>query len=116
MATINTSVNSGGGTQQASFSVEPDRIPAMVAKYEDAKDELTDILRAVRRNGFISPPGDDEVSKAASKAISELMGSDEGIVKVVTDARDHLQNQIEQLKAAQQAYKAADESATPNQL
>lgn len=115
MATVNTTVDGGGGAQQASFSVEPDRIPAMIAKYEDAKDELDQILKAVSQSSRLKPPGDDEVSKSAAKAVKDLMGSTEGITKVVTDARNHLQHQIEQLKAAQQNYRAADEAATPNE-
>ncbi|WP_243791520.1 PE domain-containing protein [Saccharopolyspora gloriosae] len=116
MATINTTVNNGGVSSGASFSVDTDAIPGMIAKYEDAREQLGEILNLTRRSGMLKPPGNDEVSKAAAKAIGDLMGgSDQGITKVVTDAREHLQEQINQLKAAQKDYQSADEAATPTQ-
>ncbi|MCA1193301.1 hypothetical protein [Saccharopolyspora sp. 6V] len=116
MATINTTVNNGGVTSGASFSVDTDAIPGMIAKYEDARDELDKIIQVVSRSGFLKPPGDDEVSKSAAASIKKLMGNSEGgITQVVTGARKHIQDQIDQLKAAQQDYRSADDAATPNQ-
>ncbi|MFR9728626.1 hypothetical protein ACL03H_05300 [Saccharopolyspora sp. MS10] len=116
MATINTTVNNGGVTSGASFSVDTDAIPGMIAKYEDALGELGSILRTVSASGFLKPPGDDEVSESAAQAIKSLMGnSNGGITHVVNGAIDHIQSQIDQLKAAQQDYRSADDAATPNQ-
>lgn len=39
-----------------------------------------------------------------------------GLTKTVDDARRHISEQINKLKAAQQDYRAADESATPTQM
>lgn len=117
MATINTTVNGANGPQAAAFRVDPDKIPAMIAKYEDARQELDRILTTVRRRTSIQPAGHDEVSEAAAQAIKDLIGTAPGgLTQVVTDARKHINNQIEQLKAAQQDYRAADESATPTQM
>lgn len=117
MATINTVVNSGGSPQAASFNVDTDKIPGMIAKYEDARDELDRILRTARQKKSIKPAGDDEVSKAAAQAIKNLLGdAPGGLTKAVDDARRHIQDQIDQLKAAQKDYRAADEAATPTQM
>ncbi|GAB2650872.1 hypothetical protein GCM10027271_05650 [Saccharopolyspora gloriosae] len=116
MATINTTVNNGGVSSGASFSVDTDAIPGMIAKYEDARGELDEILNKVRNSGVLKPPGDDEVSKGAAESIKKLMGNSEGgITQVVTAARKHIQDQINQLKAAQKDYQSADDAATPTQ-
>lgn len=115
MATINTTVNNGGVSSGASFSVDTDAIPGMIAKYEDARGELLQILAVARRNETLQPPGDDKVSKLATAEIQKLMGGDQGIIRIVSEARDHLQSQIDQLKAAQKDYQSADDAATPTQ-
>ena len=117
MATINTTVNGANGPQAAAFRVDPDKIPALIAQDEDARQELDRILTTVRHRKTIRPAGDDEVSKAAAQAIKELMGdAPGGLTKTVDDARRHISEQINKLKAAQQDYRAADESATPTQM
>ncbi|GAA3363370.1 hypothetical protein [Saccharopolyspora gregorii] len=117
MATINTTVNNGGVTSGASFSVDTDAIPGMIAKYEDARDELDKILAKAQRMREVEPPGDDPVSGASANAIRRLIGGEGegGLSQAVSEAKKHLQGQIDQLNAALQDYRSADEAATPNQ-
>ena len=43
-ATIHTAVNAGGSAQAASFTVDVEQIPGLIAKYEEAQEKLEAIL------------------------------------------------------------------------
>lgn len=64
MATINTTVNGANGPQAAAFRVDPDKIPAMIAKYEDARQELDRILTTVRHR---KPSGLQVMTRSAKR-------------------------------------------------
>ncbi|QGK68579.1 hypothetical protein GIY23_02540 [Allosaccharopolyspora coralli] len=111
---VNTAVNSGGTAQAASFSVELDQIPALIAKYEDAQQKLQSIRRQASRLSTVGAPGNDEVSKNLAQALNDMATNGPGsLLDAVTDGINRVKHQIEQLKSAQQGYQQADESATP---
>lgn len=116
-AMIHTAVNSGGTAQSASFSVDIEQIPGLIAKYEEAMEKLTDILTKAQQLQKIAPPGDDEVSKTLAKSLGEMAGNNEGCLSwAVNDARARIQSQIDQLKAAQGTYQNTDEDASIRQV
>lgn len=115
-AMVTTYVNSGGTAQKASFSVDIDQIPGLIAKYEEAQFKLHNILAKAQQLSNIAPPGGDEVSQKLATSLSEMAGHKEGCLSwAVDDGIKRLQSQIDQLKAAQNDYQATDEAATPRQ-
>ncbi|MER7015579.1 hypothetical protein ABT324_29445 [Saccharopolyspora sp. NPDC000359] len=116
-ATIHTAINAGGSAQAASFSVDIEQIPGLIAKYEEAQDKLGKILRKAQDLRYINGPGKDEVSQKLASALGEMAGDGEGCLSwAVNDARKRLQSQIDQLKAAQGTYTSTDEAATARQV
>lgn len=116
-AQVTTYVNSGGTAQQASFSVDIEQIPGLIASYKDAQDSLRKILRKSQELQEIAPPGNDEVSQKLAKSLGEMAGNKEGGLSwAVSDAISRLQSQIDQLHAAQNDYQATDEAAKPRQV
>ncbi|MCI2424247.1 PE domain-containing protein [Saccharopolyspora sp. K220] len=117
MATIHTAINSGGTAKAASFSVDIEQIPGLIAKYEEAVEKLEQILMKAQQLRKVAPPGDDEVSKKLADSLGEMAGNNEGCLSwAVNDARKRLQTQIDQLKAAQGTYQSTDEAATARQV
>lgn len=113
-ALVNTWVNSGGAAQQASFSVDIEQIPGLIAKYEQARDEMDEILQDAQELQRIPAPGEDEVSKQMVHDLRKKAGNDPGCLSwAVNDGRQRLQDQIDQLKQARLDYQNADEAATP---
>ncbi|MDA3648239.1 hypothetical protein LZ318_18105 [Saccharopolyspora indica] len=116
-AMIHTAVNSGGTAQAASFSVDIEQIPGLIAKYEEAQDKLDRILRKAQDLRYINGPGEDEVSQQLASALGEMAGDGEGCLSwAVNDARTRIQGMIDQLKAAQGTYTSTDEAATASQV
>ncbi|MEU6128335.1 hypothetical protein ABZ805_04090 [Saccharopolyspora sp. NPDC047091] len=116
MATINTTINNGGVSSGASFSVDTDAIPALIAKYEDARDELDRIRFSMNRLEKIEPSGQDKISRASADSIKSIVSDQPGgLAHVLNEAKKHLENQIEQLRAAVNDYRGADDAATPTQ-
>lgn len=116
-AMIHTAVNSGGTAQSASFSVDIEQIPGLIAKYEEAQEKLNGILEKAQELKKIAPPGNDEVSKTLAKSLGEMAGDNEGCLSwAVNDARERIQSQIDQLKAAQGTYQNTDENASIRQV
>ncbi|MER7078073.1 hypothetical protein SAMN02982929_07114 [Saccharopolyspora kobensis] len=116
-ATIHTAINAGGSAQAASFSVDIEQIPGLIAKYEEAQDKFMDILEKAQELKNIAPPGDDEVSQKLASSLSEMAGNNEGcLVWAINDARMRIQSQIDQLKAAQSTYQNTDEDASIRQV
>lgn len=117
-AVVNTFVNTAGmSVQQASFSVDLEQIPRLIAKYEEAIGELRGVSRKARQLENIGAPGEDEVSKNLARSLGKMAGDGDGnLAWVVTKCIERLQNQIDQLKAAQSGYRTADENATPTQV
>ncbi|MDA3630792.1 hypothetical protein OU415_35570 [Saccharopolyspora sp. WRP15-2] len=116
-ATIHTAINSGGSAQAASFSVDIEQIPGLIAKYEEAQDKLLDIVQKAQELQNIAPPGDDEVSQKLASALGEMAGDGEGCLTwAVNDARSRIQSQIDQLKAALGTYKNTDDDASIRQV
>lgn len=115
-AVVKTAVNVGGGVQQASFSVDLDQIPGLIAKYEEAREKLVAIQKKAGDLQNVVPPGDDEVSAKLASSLGEMAGSGDGKLGwAVSQAIERLQGQIDQLKAAQQGYQTSDENATAQQ-
>ena len=115
-ALITTAVNSGGVAQQASFSVDIDKIPALITKYEEARDKLLAIGRKSFRLQRINPPGNDEISKQLTESLAKMATSSPGaLLEAVNDGVNRLNHQIDQLKGALKDYQASDEAATPTQ-
>ncbi len=111
-AVVNTHINVGGVAQQASFSVDIEQIPRLVASYRDAQDKLREIRDLAGELRSIPPPGEDEVSKQLVKNLGEMAGDGEGcLTAAVQDAYQRLQSQIEHLEAAQREYQNTDDSA-----
>ncbi|MHA6800466.1 hypothetical protein [Bounagaea algeriensis] len=117
-ALVNTHVNDGsGGVQQASFSVDVEQIPDLVAKYKEAQDKLRGILSKTTDMQKMTGPGTDEVSQKIATSLNQMAGEEPGnLAWVVNKTIERLQNQIEQLEAAQRDYQSTDEEATPRQL
>lgn len=116
-AMIHTAVNSGGTAQSASFSVDIEQIPGLIAKYEEAQEKLLDILNKAQDLQYINGPGKDEVSRKLAESLAEMAGSNEGCLSwAVNDARTRIQSQIDQLKAAQGTYQNTDEDASIRQV
>lgn len=116
MAIISTIASSGGSAQQASFSVEIDQIPGLIAKYEEAQRKLAAIQDKAMQLKDVTPPGDDEVSAKLAQSLGEMAGDGDGKLSwAVTQGIERLQGQIDQLKSAQSSYQGADEQATPSQ-
>lgn len=116
-ATIHTAVNSGGSAQAASFTVDTEQIPGLIAKYEEAQEKLAGILQKAQDLRNINGPGKDEVSKKLAESLGEMAGDNEGCLSwAVNDARSRLQAQIDQLKAAQGTYQNTDADAAPRQV
>ncbi|WP_188984377.1 hypothetical protein [Saccharopolyspora thermophila] len=121
-AVVNTFVNTRGASgaptvTQASFSVDLDQIPALIGKYEEARDKLEQTKFKARELQQIKAPGDDEVSKSMAAALERMAGNEPGgLAWVVDKTIERLNTQINQLKAAQQGYRTADENATPQQV
>ncbi|MBB5153798.1 hypothetical protein [Saccharopolyspora phatthalungensis] len=116
-ATIHTAINSGGTAKAASFSVDIEQIPGLIAEYEKARDKLSDILMTAQDLRYIKGPGEDDVSQKLAKALGEMAGDGEGCLSwAVNDARNRIQAQIDQLKAAQGTYQNTDEAATARQV
>ncbi|WP_433871165.1 hypothetical protein [Saccharopolyspora sp. CA-218241] len=117
---VNTGSAGGGGAAatQASFSVDIEQIPGLIAKYQEAQDELRAIQRHANQLANLKiGAGDDEVSGKASEALAKMAGNDRGNLGwAVTQCIERLQGQIDQLKAAQSGYQSADEAATPRQV
>ncbi|GAA2810292.1 hypothetical protein [Saccharopolyspora taberi] len=116
-AVIHTAVNAGGVAQQASFSVDVDRIPALITQYKEARDKLASIVpKATRLGTIVVPPGEDEISGQLTKALNQMAGGKPGsLLEAVNDGIKRLNHQIAQLEAALRDYQAADEAATPSQ-
>lgn len=114
-AVVSTHVNTGGTAQQVSYSVDLDQIPGLIAKYENARQKLTVILRKARdidQLGDHARPGDDEVSRNATTTLLRKAGDSPGsLAWSVRDAIDRITSQIEQLKAAKAGYEANEEAA-----
>jgi hypothetical protein len=116
-ATIHTAINAGGTAQAASFTVDIEQIPGLIAKYEEAVEKLEQILMRAQQLRKVAPPGDDEVSKKLADSLGEMASNNEGCLSwAVNDARKRLQVQIDQLKAAQGTYQNTDEAATARQV
>lgn len=116
-ATIHTAVNAGGSAQAASFTVDVEQIPGLIAKYEEAQEKLEAILTKAQQLRKITPPGKDEVSRKLADSLGQMAGNDEGCLSwAVNDARKRIQSQIDQLKAAQSTYQNTDEDASIRQL
>ncbi|MGW1677669.1 hypothetical protein [Saccharopolyspora sp. NPDC002376] len=116
-ATIHTAVNAGGSTQAASFSVDIDQIPGLIASYEDAREKMERILQKAQQLGSLQKPGEDEVSNRLTESLKEMAGHNEGCLSwAVADGVKRLTNQIDQLKAAQREYQTTDENATARQV
>lgn len=116
-ATIHTAINAGGSAQTASFTVDIEQIPGLIAEYQKAQDKLGEILMAAQQLKKVAPPGDDEVSERLSMALGEMAGESEGCLSwAVNDARARIQTQIDQLKAAQSGYQTTDEDASIRQV
>ncbi|MHA6798560.1 hypothetical protein [Bounagaea algeriensis] len=117
-ALVNTHVNDGsGGVQQASFSVDVEQIPGLVAKYRGAQDKLRGIKRKAAELRELPGPAADEVSQKLAQSLGSMAGEEPGKLTWVVDATiDRLQNQIEQLEAAQRDYQSTDEEAIPRKL
>ncbi|MGP4021663.1 PE domain-containing protein [Saccharopolyspora sp. 5N708] len=117
MAVVHTAINSGGTATAASFSVDIEQIPGLIAKYEDAVEKLEQILMKAQQLRKVAPPGEDEVSEKLANSLGEMAGNNEGCLSwAVNDARKRLQAQIDQLKAAQGTYQSTDEAATARQV
>ncbi|MER5389893.1 hypothetical protein [Saccharopolyspora sp. NPDC002686] len=116
-ATIHTAINSGGSAQAASFSVDVEQIPGLIASYEDAREKMERILRKAQQLGSLQKPGEDEVSNKLTESLKEMAGRNEGCLSwAVADGVKRLTTQIEQLKAAQREYQTTDENATARQV
>ena len=117
-ALVNTHVNDGnGGVQQASFSVDAEQIPDLVAKYKEARDKLTAIRQKATELQEFTGPAEDEVSQKLARSLGRMASEEPGKLAWVVDKTiDRLTNQIEQLEAAQRDYRSTDEEATPRQL
>ncbi|RKT83721.1 hypothetical protein SAMN05421805_1207 [Saccharopolyspora antimicrobica] len=116
-AMIHTAINSGGTAQSASFSVDIEQIPGLIASYEDAREKMERILQKAQQLGNLQKPGEDEVSTQLTESLKEMAGHKEGCLSwAVADGVKRLTNQIEQLKAAQREYQTADENATARQV
>lgn len=117
-AVVNTHVNDGqGGVQQASFSVEVEQIPELVAQYTQARDKLEAIRQ--KAGELRTPPGpaEDEVSQKLARSLGAMAGEEPGkLAWVVSQTIERLNDQIAQLQAAQRDYQSTDEEATPRQL
>lgn len=113
-ASVNTWVNTDGGVQQATFSVDMDQVPGLIAKYEEAREMLDEILQDAQELRKVAPPGTDETSVQLADNLGRMAGGEEGCLSwAVTDGRQRIQDQIDQLKAALHDYQNADEAATP---
>ncbi|MFI0470974.1 MULTISPECIES: hypothetical protein [Saccharopolyspora] len=116
-ATVHTAINSGGSAQAASFTVDIEQIPGLIAKYEDAREKMERILRKAQQLGNIQGPGEDEVSQRLVTSLNEMAGHNEGCLSwAVADGIKRLTSQIDQLKAAQREYQTTDENATARQV
>ncbi|MGW5644948.1 hypothetical protein ACWEV3_36345 [Saccharopolyspora sp. NPDC003752] len=116
-ATIHTAINSGGSAQAASFTVDIEQIPGLIAEYEKAQDKLGDILMKAQDLQNVAPPGDDEASQKLATDLGEMAGNNEGCLSwAVNDARARIQSQIDQLKAALGTYQNTDEDASIRQV
>ncbi|MEV6234164.1 hypothetical protein AB0L88_40500 [Saccharopolyspora shandongensis] len=116
-ATIHTAVNSGGSAQAASFTVDVEQIPGLITKYEEAQEKLGKILQKAQDLRYINGPGEDEVSQKLASALGEMAGDGEGCLSwAVNDARERIQAQINQLKAALGTYQNTDEDASIRQV
>ncbi|WP_460956834.1 hypothetical protein [Parasphingorhabdus pacifica] len=117
MAQVSTYVNTGGTAQQASFSVDLDQAPGLLASYKDAREQLSKIATKAARLQLIGSPGDDEVSKKLVKDLGKMASSEPGcLLEAVNDGIKRLNEQIEQLENAINDYQAADENAKPTQV
>ncbi len=116
-AVVSTWINSGGTAQQASFSVDLEQIPGLIAKYEEARDKLRNILnkaQQLEQVGRSGAPGNDEVSKQLAQALGRTAGKEPGCLSwAVNDGIDRLNSQIEQLETAKRNYEASDDTANP---
>ncbi|MGW3469419.1 hypothetical protein ACWDKQ_13325 [Saccharopolyspora sp. NPDC000995] len=116
-ATIHTAINSGGTAKAASFQVDIEQIPGLIASYKDAQDKLDEILEKAQQLTAIAPPGDDEVSERLASALGDMAGHNEGCLSwAVDDAKKRLQVQIEQLQAASRDYQNIDEDSRIRQV
>jgi hypothetical protein len=115
-ATIHTAINAGGSAQAAAFTVDIEQIPGLIAKYEEAQEKLGKILSKAQDLRYINGPGKDEVSQRLATALGDMAGDGEGCLSwAVNDARDRIQTQINQLKAALGTYQNTDEDASIRQ-
>ncbi|MHA6802514.1 hypothetical protein [Salinifilum ghardaiensis] len=117
-ALVNTHVNDGsGGVQQATFSVDVEQIPDLVAKYKEAREKLHGIRQKANDLQRPAEPAADEVSQKIKQSLGNMAGEEPGQLSWVVDKTiERLNNQIEQLEAAQRDYRATDDEATPRQL
>ncbi|MHA6802152.1 hypothetical protein [Salinifilum ghardaiensis] len=75
LATVNTYVNDGsGGVEQASFSVDVERIPELVAQYKKARQKLQAIQRKADQLREQPRPAEDEVSQKLVARQATLAG------------------------------------------
>ncbi|MEY8040451.1 hypothetical protein [Saccharopolyspora cebuensis] len=124
-AVVHTVVNTGSaggggaGAAQASFSVDIEQIPGLIAKYEEARDLLVAIGESAVETENISRrrAGEDEVSGKVAEAMATMTSNEPGKLGwAVQQCITRIEDQISQLKAAQSGYQTADEAATPRQV
>ncbi|MGJ7905628.1 hypothetical protein ACOQFL_04020 [Actinopolyspora sp. H202] len=119
-ALVATHVNSGGRAESAAYSVDLERIPGLIEKYEQAREKLRDIDAKADDLGrlmYTGHPGNDEVSRRAARDFAAKAGDDPGALKwAVRDGIERLTEQIEQLKAAKRGYEVSEEQATPRSV
>ncbi|KEI45466.1 hypothetical protein GU90_03215 [Saccharopolyspora rectivirgula] len=117
MAVVNTYINTAGGVQKASFTVDIEQIPGLIEKYKDAREKLRKILQKSYRLRSITPPGEDEISQQMANSLSKMATDEPGcLAEAVRDGIKRLTDQINQLEAALRDYRSTDEAATARQI
>ncbi|SDP88314.1 hypothetical protein SAMN04487905_111184 [Actinopolyspora xinjiangensis] len=116
-ALVATHVNSGGQAESAAYSVDLERIPGLIEKYEQARDKLREIdtkAGDLVQLGEAGAPGNDEVSRRTARDFAAKADDDPGALWwAIRDGIERLTEQIEQLKAAKRGYEVSEEQATP---
>lgn len=114
MAQIGTVVDdpATGTSMPGSFRVELDKLPKLLTDLEAVKGKYEEIRWVAGDLRDIPAPGRDDVSTQAATALGQRAGNGHGELGwCATQARQRVQEMIEQVKGIINTYRNADEAS-----
>lgn len=104
---------SGGSGGGGRFTVMPDQIPAAIALFEQARNDMQLLAARIRNEAVVRPPGADLVSREVAAAMTTAgVEGPESALGAAQAAVAEFQRIIDALKATGRTYGVAEQGAT----